>query len=85
MLFVTCARIVWGLHLEPAKDERTGQPRVPDIHNEETTWTSGTLSTPKIFPMVWKARDTKRAQVIGQAFQQAQEEWVARHLETDKR
>ena len=83
-LFIVCARIVWGLDFHAPTDKTTGRPRVPDP-DDERTWSDGILSSPGAFPLSWRARDARRAEVINQAYEAAQGEWRARGMEPDER
>ena len=83
-LFIACARIVWGLDMTPPTDPSTGKPMLPDV-NDEKNWEGGTINTPKMFSIVWKARDRQREEVIRGAFEEAQREWQLLGLEQDVR
>ena len=58
---------------------------LPDIDDEEGSWSNETINAPKIFPLIWKARDEKRAEIIRQSFEEAQREWQMLGLEPDIR
>ena len=84
-LFIACARIAWALDITPLVDAQTERAIVPDVDNEEQTWTVESLVSPKVFPVVWKARDNERAKVIDAAFEEAQTEWDSLGLHADVR
>ncbi|KAJ3557356.1 hypothetical protein NM688_g1517 [Phlebia brevispora] len=84
-LFILCARIVWAFDIYPMKDKETGKPVVPDIMDETGTYSDGMVSAPLPFNVGWKARDIRRAELIRQAFDEAQEEWKARGMQIDQR
>ena len=58
---------------------------IPDLEDIEGTWSSETIMAPKIFPVIWKARDEKRAEVIRRSWEDAQGQWQMLGLEPDVR
>ena len=84
-LFITIARLVWGLNFSAPLDPKTGQPIVPDVLNEEATWSEGFVAAPKIFPVAFKTRSEKHAEIIRRAYEDVQREWQVLGLEVDER
>lgn len=58
---------------------------MPDINDEEATFTSGFVSVPKIFPVEFKPRSAVREQMVKRAFAEAQSAWDTLGLERDQR
>ena len=83
-LFIVSARILWGFDFTLPID-KSGKPVVPDPEDETGTWSEGFISSPYPFNVGWKARDAKRAQVIKQSFEEAQNEWRSLGMFTDER
>ena len=83
-MFIACARMIWGFDMITT-DPRTGESMLPDIHDEDKTWTNETVNAPKIFPAIWRSRDEVRAAVITKEYEEAQREWEILGLEPDVR
>ncbi|ESK96519.1 cytochrome p450 [Moniliophthora roreri MCA 2997] len=83
--FIVLSRIVWAFDLQTPSDPKTGKPVVPDINNEQATYTDGFLSFPKTFPVAFIPRSEKKAQIIRKAFEEAQDQWEYLGLEKDSR
>ncbi|KAF9567990.1 cytochrome P450 [Agrocybe pediades] len=83
--FIVLSRIIWALDFRAPIDPATGKPKVPDINDEEATWTSGFVSVPRIYPVEFKARSPGREQIIQRAFLEAQNAWDTLGLERDQR
>ena len=58
---------------------------IPDLEDEQGTWSNETINMPKIFPVVWKARDEGRAEIVRRGYEDAQREWELMGLERDVR
>ena len=71
--------------MTPPTDEKTGQPVLLDIDDEKEAWSNEAINAPKIFPIIWKVRDAKRAEVIRHSCENAQSEWQMLGLEPDER
>ncbi|KZT25427.1 cytochrome P450 [Neolentinus lepideus HHB14362 ss-1] len=84
-LFIVLSRILWGIDFQTPTDPKTGNSLVPDINDEEETFTDGFVSIPKIFPVSFKARSEKKAEIIRKSFEEAQAEWQVWGLATDER
>ncbi|KAK7061088.1 hypothetical protein VNI00_000823 [Paramarasmius palmivorus] len=84
-LFLVLSRIIWAFDLQTLKDTKTGQPIIPDINDEEATYTDGFVSVPKAYPLAFVPRSEKRAQIVRKAFEAAQEEWEYLGLDRDVR
>ena len=82
-IFIVCSRIIWGMDFIPPKD-KAGTAVVPDYQDEFVTYSDGLVSLPHVFNVNWQARDSKRAAIIKEAYQEAQAEWQARGLDTDE-
>ena len=67
------------------RDPVTGTPMVPNLNDESGTWSNETINVPKIFPVIWTARDEKKAEIIRKSFEDAQREWELLGLERDVR
>ncbi|KAF9263362.1 cytochrome P450 [Marasmius fiardii PR-910] len=84
-LFLVLARIIWAFDLQVPRDPKTGNPLVPDINDEEATFTTGFVSVPKIYPVAFVPRTEVRKEMVMKAFEQAQEEWEVLGLDKDQR
>ncbi|ESK96459.1 cytochrome p450 [Moniliophthora roreri MCA 2997] len=84
-LFLVLSRIIWAFDLQVPKDPKTGNPIIPDINDEDATYTDGFVSVPKAYPLAFIPRSEKKAQIVRKAFEQAQEEWEYLGLDTDDR
>ncbi|KDQ51281.1 hypothetical protein JAAARDRAFT_706542 [Jaapia argillacea MUCL 33604] len=84
-LFIVLSRIIWGIDLEAPIDPKTKNPIVPDINDEEGTFTDGFVSVPKIFGVKFKPRSEKHADIIRRSFEEAQSEWQVLGLDVDER
>lgn len=78
-LFIVLARVLWGLDLTCPVD------RVPDPDDEERTWSEGFVAVPNIFPVAFKVRSEKHAEIIRRAYEDVQREWQVLGLEVDER
>ncbi|KAG7098797.1 hypothetical protein E1B28_000702 [Marasmius oreades] len=84
-LFLVLARIIWAFDLQVPRDPTSGNPLVPDINDEEATFTTGFVSVPKIYPVAFVPRTEEKAKMIIKSFEQAQEEWEILGLDRDQR
>lgn len=66
-------------------DPVTERRKVPDINDEEATYTSGFVSVPRIFPVSFKPRSPGREELVKRAFQEAQMAWDVLGLDRDQR
>ncbi|KAF8813069.1 hypothetical protein BYT27DRAFT_7085374, partial [Phlegmacium glaucopus] len=82
--FIVLSRLIWALDLKAPIDP-TGRAKVPDINDEEATYTSGFVSVPRIFPVSFKPRSHGREEQVRRAFQEAQSAWDVQGLERDQR
>ncbi|KAF8810830.1 cytochrome P450 [Phlegmacium glaucopus] len=83
--FIVLSRLIWALDLKAPIDPATGRAKVPDINDEEATYTSGFVSVPRIFPVSFKPRSHGREEQVRRAFQEAQGAWDVQGLERDQR
>jgi hypothetical protein len=72
-LFHAIAKILWAFDLQMAKDEKTGQPIVPDT-SIVTGYREGLTACSNNFPISLVVRSEKRQETIRHAFEQAQQE-----------
>ena len=77
------ARILWAFDYRAPVDT-AGKAMLPDP-NEEEAWSDGFISSPYPFNVSWKVRDAKREAVLIRAYEDAQEEWKTRGMDTDER
>ena len=84
-LFITIARLVWGLDFSAPLDPKTGQPIVPDVLSEEATWSEGFVSTANPFRVSFAPRSAKHAELIREGFDSVQSEWKRMKLDVDQR
>lgn len=84
-IFIVIARLVWGIDFSAPLDPSTGRPIVPDIADEEATWSEGFVSTPNPFRARFAPRSEKHAALIGEGFDSVQGEWRRMKLDVDQR
>ena len=77
--------MLWAYDFRPLVDKKTGQPIIPDIMDEERTWTEGFISLPKAFPMEFVPRSEARAATIRKKYDELQGEWEALGFAPDSR
>jgi hypothetical protein len=83
--FIVLSRLIWAIDFQAPIDPITGRRKVPDINDEEATWSSGFVSVPKIYPVSFKARSPGRAELVQRAFDEAQPAWDTLGLDRDER
>ncbi|KAH9921876.1 cytochrome P450 [Fomitopsis serialis] len=71
-LFITLSRLIWGIDFSAPLDPKTQRPIVPDIANEEATWSEGFVSIPYPFKVRFAARSEKHAGLIRSQFDAVQ-------------
>ncbi|CCM07189.1 uncharacterized protein FIBRA_09530 [Fibroporia radiculosa] len=84
-LFIVLSRLIWGLDLVAGTDPKTGNPQLPDVNDEEGTWSEGFISVPRIYPVSFRARSEKHAETMRRLFDEVQVEWQAMGLAGDER
>ena len=84
-LFIVLARLIWGIDFSAPLDPATGRPVVPDIADEEGTWSEGFVSTPNPFRVKFAPRSERHAQLIREGFDSVQAEWRRMKLDVDQR
>lgn len=84
-LFITLSRLVWGIEFSAPLSLQTGRPIVPDIADEEATWSEGFVSTPNPFRVRFAARSARHAELIKEGFDSVQSEWRRMKLDVDQR
>ncbi|OSX61398.1 hypothetical protein POSPLADRAFT_1145520 [Postia placenta MAD-698-R-SB12] len=83
-LFIVLSRLIWGFELHAASDPQTGKARLPGV-NEEDTFTDGLVSAPKIYPVGFKPRSEKHAEMITASYKDVQNDWQSMGLAGDER
>ena len=66
-------------------DQRTGNPIIPDINDEEGTWTEGFISLPRIFPVKFVPRSEVKAEMMRRRYEEVQAQWEVAGFERDCR
>jgi hypothetical protein len=84
-LFIVLSRLIWAIDFQAPVDPETKKPVVPDINDEEGTFTTGFISVAKTFPVTFRPRSPQRAAIILKAFEDAQREWEVLDLDRDIR
>ncbi|TFY54441.1 hypothetical protein EVJ58_g8867 [Rhodofomes roseus] len=84
-IFITLSRILWGIDFYAPLDPKTKRPILPDVANEETTWSEGFVSVPHTFKVGFAPRSVKHAELIRKSFDSIQSEWQLLGLEGDDR
>ncbi|KAL6304972.1 cytochrome P450 [Sparassis latifolia] len=84
-LFIVLSRLLWGIDFRAPTDPKTGQPSIPDMADEEATWSDGFVSVPHIYPVGFRARSEKHAEMIRKSFDEVQGEWQVLGLAMDER
>ncbi|TFK36297.1 cytochrome P450 [Crucibulum laeve] len=84
-LFIVLARLLWALEFTVPNDPASGKPLIPDISDEEGTFTTGFVSIPKTFPVAFRPRSEKKQMMVQKAFEDAQAEWEVRGFDKDER
>ncbi|PCH35538.1 cytochrome P450 [Wolfiporia cocos MD-104 SS10] len=83
-IFIALSRLIWGIDFYGPIDNSTAQPWIPDTA-DDTNWTEGFVTGPKMFPVGFRARSRKHAEVIEKSFVDAQAEWQTMGLAADER
>ena len=83
-LFIVLSRILWAFDLKTRKHPVTGADDIPDM-NDESSFTDGFVSIPKIYPLAFIPRSEKKASMIRKAFADAQDQWELLGMEPDQR
>jgi hypothetical protein len=78
------SRLIWGVDFEAPIDPVTKKPIIPDINNEEASFSTGFISGVNMFPVIFRPRSQKEA-TIQKAFDDVQREWEVLDLEQDIR
>ena len=71
--FHAIAKILWAFDLQMAKDEKTGQPIVPDT-SIVTGYREGLTASANNFPVSMTVRSEKRRETIQRAYEQARQD-----------
>lgn len=82
-LFIAVTCILWCINLKAPVNSETGVPAIPDIVDEEGTFTDGFLSTPRVLGVSFKPRSEMHDLIIRESFEDAQSEWLLMGLVTD--
>ncbi|KAJ8093602.1 hypothetical protein AAF712_002359 [Marasmius tenuissimus] len=83
-LFIVLSRILWAFDLKTKKHPATGADDIPDM-NDESNFTDGFVSIPKIYPLAFIPRSENKASMIRKAFADAQDQWELLGMEADQR
>ncbi|KAF8813067.1 cytochrome P450, partial [Phlegmacium glaucopus] len=83
--FIILSRLIWALDLTAPIDPATGRAKVPDINDEEATYTSGFVSVPRIFSVSFKPRSHGREEQVRRTFQKAQSALDVQGLASERR
>ncbi|KZT67952.1 hypothetical protein DAEQUDRAFT_672247, partial [Daedalea quercina L-15889] len=84
-LFITLSRLIWGIDFSAPLDPKPQRPVVPDIANEEATWSKGFVSAPYPFEVKFAARSATHTELICSSFNAVQSEWRRMRLDVDER
>jgi hypothetical protein len=84
-LFIVLSRLLWGIDFQVPIDPATEKPIIPDLSDEEGTFTDGLAIGPRMFVAGFKARSEKHEIIIHQSFENVQSEWDELGLATDER
>lgn len=84
-LFIALARLIWGIDFQAPIDPRTGIAIIPDMADDEATFSDGFVSIPKIFKVGFKPRSERKRQIIVQAYEDVQTKWQALGMDADER
>lgn len=79
------SRLIWGIDLRAPVNPKTGKVIIPDIADEEATWTEGFVSNARVFDVNFEPRSNRHAAIITRSFEDSQAEWQALGLATDER
>ncbi|KAF8881878.1 cytochrome P450 [Infundibulicybe gibba] len=74
-----------GYRFQAPIDPKTGHAIIPDVADNEATYSDGFVSIPKIFKVGFKPRSEKHRQIIVKSFEDAQAEWQVLGLKGDER
>ncbi|EED82984.1 predicted protein [Postia placenta Mad-698-R] len=83
-LFIVLSRLIWGFDLYAASDAKTGKVRLPDV-DDGATFTDGLVAAPKIYPVGFKPRSEKHAEIIKASYRDFQNDWQSMGLAGDER
>ncbi|KAF9800984.1 hypothetical protein IEO21_10235 [Rhodonia placenta] len=83
-LFIVLSRLIWGFDLYAASDAKTGKVRLPDV-DDGATFTDGLVAAPKIYPVGFKPRSEKHAEIIKASYRDVQNDWQSMGLAGDER
>lgn len=84
-LFIVLSRLLWGIDFQAPIDEKTGKPIIPDIADDERTFSDGFVSIPKLYNITFKPRSEKSEAIIRKAWDEAQGAWEETGMAPDER
>lgn len=84
-LFIVLSRLVWGIDFQAPTDPKTGKVIIPDIADDDATYTDGFVSIPKPYGVTFKARSEAQERIIRRAFVEAQDAWKDQGMVVDER
>jgi hypothetical protein len=79
------SRLIWSTEFRAPISPVSKRPIIPDINDEEATFTTGFVSAVKMFRVVFQPRSPQKAALIQKSFEEAQREWEILDLEKDVR
>nr|F1SY70.1 RecName: Full=Cytochrome P450 monooxygenase 69 [Postia placenta Mad-698-R]BAK09414.1 cytochrome P450 [Postia placenta] len=83
-MFIVLSRLIWGFDFYAASDPQTGKARLPDVSDVDT-FTDGLVTAPKIYPVGFKPRSEKHAEMIKASYRDVQNDWQSMGLAGDER
>ncbi|EPS96087.1 hypothetical protein FOMPIDRAFT_1131071 [Fomitopsis schrenkii] len=84
-LFITLSRLLWGVDFYAPVNPETNRPVLPDVSDEEKTWSDGLVSVPHNYKVGFRPRSDRHAEMIRKSFSDVQDEWQMMGLEVDER
>ncbi|SJL15448.1 related to Cytochrome P450 [Armillaria ostoyae] len=84
-LFIVLSRLLWGIDFQAPIDEKTGKPIIPDMADDERTFSDGFVSIPKLYNITFKPRSEKSEMIIRKAWDEAQGAWEETGMAPDER
>ena len=79
-MFIVCARVLWAFDFACPP----GYP-VPDINDEQNSWSDGFISVAKVFPVNWTPRSAAKEAFIRRKYEEIQGDWNLEGFAEDAR
>ncbi|OSX61377.1 hypothetical protein POSPLADRAFT_1057133 [Postia placenta MAD-698-R-SB12] len=83
-MFIVLSRLIWAFDFYAASDPQTGKAKLPNVNNVDT-FTDGLVTAPKIYPVGFKPRSEKHAEMIKASYRDVQNDWQSMGLAGDER